>query len=351
MFNVIERLNKDVFEIYIAVNKAGGSLYDEVVGKGYKVLVHPFSAETTKGILNKINRLRSIAAYYKPYGFSIWQSFNWSSDYTEAVIAKLAGAKYVYVKKNMNWNRRAWKVKSRLSSAIVARNTTMLKTMFADGAYRHKVHFITGGVDTSRFYNASSTYKEDIGLPAESVLISCVAQLVRTKGQDTLIKAIKGLPNVYLVLAGRFVDETYTQYLKTLAKELGVEHNVIFAGGLSDVNTLLNATDIFVLPTNKHSGHEEGCPVALLEAMACGAPCIASNVAGSNDLIKHEYTGLLFTPANEEELHTCLKRYITDPLLAKRMSKNARALIAENHTLQMESVAFEKLYRKLAGIV
>ncbi len=351
MFNIIERLDKNIFEPCIAVNEEGGALFDEIKSKGYTIIVHRFSAEGTPGIYNQLKEARRLAGYFKPLGFKIWQSFNWSSDYSEALIAKLSGARYVYVKKNMNWNRKAWKVKSALASAIVARNTTMIETIFANLFYKGKTHYIPGAVDTGRFYKIQSTFRETLNLPAGATLISCVAQVVKVKDQATLIRAIAGIEDAYLVLAGRLVDDVYVQQLKQLIEELGLEKRVLLQGGVNDINGLLNASDIFVLPTSKFGGHEEGCPVALLEAMAAQVPCIASDVAGNRDLIVHEKAGLLFTPGNVNELQQCIKWYIADKQLMLQMAGNAFATVNKKYLLSIEAKNFEDLYLKLSGKV
>ncbi len=349
MFNIIEGLDKNTFEPYIAVNTAGGALFDEITGKGYNILVHKHSLESEKGIFNKIRKAKQLSGYFKSFGFHIWQSFSWSSDYTEALVAKFSGARYVFVKKNMNWNRKAWKVKGILADAIVARNTTMVNKMFSHFLYRKKVHFIPGAVDVQKFSKARADYRNTLNIPKQVTLICCVAQVVRVKDQATLIRAVAALENTCLILAGRFVDEAYTQELKSLVMSLQVQGRVIMPGSVAAVNDLLHASDIFVLPTSKKGGHEEGCPVALLEAMAASVPCIASNVAGSNDLVQHEKTGLLFTPGSVNELVQCINRYVSDKTFAKAMAANALKKVSEEHRLDRESERFEDLYTKLAA--
>lgn len=347
MFNIIERLDKNMFEPFIVVNEAGGSLFEEITGKGYTILVHRFSAENIAGVFNKIKEAKTLSRYYKPFGFDIWQSFNWSSDYTEALIAKFASAKYVYVKKNMNWGRRAWKVKSMLAKGIVARNTTMLKTILSGSLYKNKTHYITGAVDINLFYKKQSEYRNRLDIPASATVIGCVAQIVRVKDQATLIKATAGFDGLYLVLAGRFVDGRYADELRQLIKDLGIDKRVLLIGGIAEVNDFLNACDIFVLPTSKANGHEEGCPIALLEAMAACVACIASNVAGNNDLVQHEKTGLLFSAGDAAGLSACINRYMTDKKLVAEMTKNATGAVNKYHHLDTEAQSFGELYYKL----
>lgn len=351
MFNIIERLDKNVFEPYIVTRSKGGGLYDEIISKGYPVIIEQFSAENKSGVVEKIKEINRLVKVFKPYKFDLWQSFNWTSDFTEALVAKRAGAKYLYVKKNMNWERKAWKLKSLFSTAIIARNTTLLETYFAPSYFKKKTFFITGGVDTARFIPGTQTsIRSEYNIPDDAFLVSCIAQIVRVKDQGTLIKAVSELDNVYVMLAGAHRDEKYTTELKALIHELGMDNRVSLPGPVSRVNELLNTTNVFVLPTTKRGGHEEGCPVALMEAMAAGTTCIASDVAGSRDLVKHGETGLLFQDSNTEELAAHLKFLIVNQPEAKRMAKNGYDSIQAKHTLEIEAATFIDLYKKMTGI-
>jgi len=351
MMNIIDRLDKEIFEPYICVQQEGGRLFYEAKEKGYHVLVQPFMVSGIAGMISILKHARTLAGGFKKYKFDIWQSFNWSSDYSEALIAKFAGAKYVYVKKNMNWDRAAWKVKSFLSNSIIARNTTMFRRFFAPPYLKTKTHFIPGAVDVKMFYpEKNKTVRTAYHIPDDAVLVTCVAQLLRVKDQLTLVKAVANLEQVYVVLAGAARDDEYVAELYSLIESLRLKNRVVLAGPVSDVNALLNASDMFVLPTTDAGGHEEGSPVSLIEAMAAKLPCIASNVSGSRDLIQTNETGLLFKPGNVEELTACINKYMNEPEYADAMTAKAYEEVIKEHTLDIEAAEFEKVYKKMMRI-
>lgn len=348
MLNIIEGLDKNLFDPMIAVQQAGGKLYDEILSKGYTVIEHNFIEECQAGLANKLRAAGKNSQFFKQYNIDIWQSFHWSSDFTEALTARWCGAKYVYVKKNMNWNRKAWKVKSFLADAIIARNTTLVNNNFNHWLYRRKTHLITGGVAVDKFYVArNNELRDTLNIPPHMHIVLCIAQLIKVKDQLTLIKAVAGIPDAYLVLVGAARDEAYLKEVNELIEQLGINNRVHLFGYANDTARLINGCDVFVLPTSKTGGHEEGCPVALIEAMACGAACIASNVAGSNDLIQHEETGLLFEAGNEYDLANKIILLLKDKSLAKRLASAARNKVQELHTLTIETNAFSNLYKKL----
>lgn len=346
MLNIIEQLDKDEFDIAIAINAAGGALYEEIVAKGYNVIARPVSAKDKK-LIPRLNTMLGAGKYFRQYKIDIWVSFNWSSDYTEAIIAKLSGAKYVYVKKNMNWHRKAWILKSLAADAIVARNTDLIRRYFDTPFFKRKTHLISGGVDIMKFRPGASSFREIHNIHPEICLITCVAQLVRVKDQLTLIKAAAEIDNCILVLAGKEVDEVYVCELKEFITKHNLTKKILLAGNVADVHDLLRASDIFVLPTSTLFGHEEGCPVAVLEAMATGVPVIASNVSGSRDLVKDGVTGLLFEHGNIAELVRCIRKIQCNKQLAEYLSANAIAEVMQHNTLPKEAAAFHDLFTKL----
>ena len=125
---------------------------------------------------------------------------------------------------------------------------------------------------------------------------------------------------------------------------------VHFLGGVEDVPSFLGEMDIVVLPT-WDKWRREGCPVGLLEAMACGKACIATDVPGSRDIIEDGISGLLVEPENEFALAEAIQRLIDDPELRDRMGKAARLRIEKHFSIEKEVAAHEQLYEEMmAGV-
>ncbi|MEZ5017517.1 MAG: hypothetical protein R2800_10735 [Flavipsychrobacter sp.] len=138
---LVEGLDKAIYEPWLAVEKGGGDFFDKVIKMGYPIMVEPFTIRSN-GLVDAYIKSKKMSLEFKKHGFDIWNSFSESSDFSEALIAKAAGAKYVYVKKNMNWGHRSWRIKSFLSKAIVARNKTMFENYFATKKLRKKTFLI-----------------------------------------------------------------------------------------------------------------------------------------------------------------------------------------------------------------
>jgi glycosyltransferase involved in cell wall biosynthesis len=115
-------------------------------------------------------------------------------------------------------------------------------------------------------------------------------------------------------------------------------------GKRTDVKALLLESDIFVLPSRR-----EGMPNALMEAMLLGLPCIATDISGCQDLIKHGESGLLVPPANVEKLADAITYLMNNPNEGKKMGTLARKTILELNTMEIVANQYLALYNNVAN--
>lgn len=123
-----------------------------------------------------------------------------------------------------------------------------------------------------------------------------VGELISRKDHMTVIKAFAeaNLKNAYYIIAG---IGTLKDQLQELIEDLGMTGKIKLLGYRLDVKELVKSCDVFLF-----SSKQEGLPVALMEAMACGLPCIASNIRGNVDLIVEKSGGYLFPSGNVHNL-------------------------------------------------
>ena len=308
MLNIIERLDRNRFSPSVAVLKKGGKLDAEVEQLGIPLIEAPFVVPV-KPYTTLFFRAWKAAQIFREYRFNIWHSFHYSDDYTEPLIAYLSGAQaWMYTKKNMNWHSRAWLLRSLLARRIAAQNTDMMARFFHSPVLKNKTRLIPRGVNIQKFNLQVASHLElrkQHNIPVSSPLITCVAELLPVKGHPALIDAVAEIHDVHLLLAGRPMDTEYAEQLKKQVDELEIADRVHFLGGVEDIPALLAESDIFVLPTLGR-GRMEGCPVALLEAMACGKACIVTDIPGSHDLIEHGKSGLLVQSENHQSAFSML---------------------------------------------
>jgi len=347
--NIVERLDKTKFLPMVCISRKGGKIESELNTLGIKVIELPFTVKA-KPYLGLRQRAMKAAKAFKSYQFDLWHSFHYADDYTEPIIARLAGAKaWVYTKKNMMWGGHAWIVRSFLASRIIADNHDMPDLFFNRFGLQKKVRVIPHSVDIERFKSIEvdlKQFSQAYNLPRETILVGLTAHLVPIKGLDILIDAASQIPDLHLFFAGRADDEHHKADLDDRIERLGLQDRVHFIGYVSKMPEFLAQMDIIALPTRKRG---EGCPVALLEAMACGKACIATDVPGSRDIIENGITGMLVPPEDPDALASAIRKLVENPDLRQRLGDAARKRIEEHYTIEKEVAAHEKLYLELMG--
>ncbi len=206
--------------------------------------------------------------------------------------------------------------------------------------------YIPNGVDTQQFYPVF--WQQGATGSAERVLL-CVARLEYAKGVDVLLHGwarMLKLPAAWrtglqprLCLAG---DGSRRAELERLVAKLGIQESVEFLGTRHDVIQLLQHAWGFVLPSRW-----EGMPNALLEAMACGLPCIASRVSGSEDIIEQGSNGLLVEPEQPEQLANALRLLVEDTNLARKLGWCGYETVLGNYQLSSTVQSCLAFYRYL----
>jgi glycosyltransferase involved in cell wall biosynthesis len=159
---------------------------------------------------------------------------------------------------------------------------------------------VPNAVDTARFHRGNKlAAKLQVGAPSQIPLVLMAANLAPHKGQETVLRAAailkeKEVP-VQFWFAGteRGEKKDYTARLHALAQNLGIADQVQFLGQRQDVPELLQAADVFVLPSTA-----EGLPLSILEAQASGTPVLAAPTAGIPEVVIDGKTGFL-VPADD----------------------------------------------------
>jgi glycosyltransferase involved in cell wall biosynthesis len=220
-----------------------------------------------------------------------------------------------------------------------------LNYMTSNGFRAKKIAHIPNGIEIKKF-TLIPELRPDPEQPERDIL--CVARLQYPKGVDVLLHAWKRMlsaPDHWrtqikprLLLAGGGPAEGQ---LKRLARELELGESVIFLGSYDNVIPLLHTAWGFVLPSRW-----EGMPNALLEAMSCEVPCIATRVSGSEDILINGINGLLVETEQPAELAQALQQLISDTTLAKRLALAGRATILKDYQLAHITDQLIQFYRQ-----
>ena len=218
--------------------------------------------------------------------------------------------------------------------------------LISQGFRAEQIAHISGSVDTEKFRPAP-VRRPNPAKPERDII--CVARLEYAKGIDVLLHAWGRImhapaewrthlkPRLLLVGEGKLRPQ-----LERIVAELGIQDSVEFLGLRTDVIDLLQQSWSFVLPSRW-----EGMPNALLEAMACGLPCVATRVSGSEDIISDGVNGLLVEPEQPAEMAQALCRVIEDTDLAQRLGQEGHATVVRDYRLTTVVEKCVELYRCL----
>lgn len=226
-------------------------------------------------------------------------------------------------------------------------NSTRSNTYLTSHGFRAgQIVRIPHGVDTQKFRPAPERQPDVSGQERD---IICVARLEYVKGIDVLLHAWGRMMHApaewrahlkpRLRLAG--IGACKPQ-LEGIAEELGIQDSIEFLGLRTDVVDLLQQSWGFVIPSRW-----ESLPNALLEAMACGLPCVATRVSGCEDVISDGVNGLLVEPEQPVEMAEELRRIIEDPGLSQHMGQEARKTVVRAYQLTDVVRQYQELYHHL----
>lgn len=205
----------------------------------------------------------------------------------------------------------------------------------------HKVHIIPNGIDYD-FWSAPRCRLEST---EQRQTVLAVGRLAPVKGFDVLLKAFAYVharcPRTKLKLIG---EGECRDQLVTMARDLGLGDAVVFSGHLAaeDIRNCMWQSSVFAL-----SSRSEGMPLALLEAMAAGLPCVATSVGGVPDVIQNT-SGILVPTEDPTALAEALLALLTDPDYASALGDNAARRAREFSADAVDS-AYETLFRQLLG--
>lgn len=193
--------------------------------------------------------------------------------------------------------------------------------------------------------DAVKALRERYQIPPQAAVILAVGRFSREKAHIDLIRAFERLRQIapdspaWLVFAG---DGPERPHVEAAASEAGLAGRVVFAGHQSDIAPWYALARVVALPS-----HSEGSPNVLLEAMAAGVPVVATEVGGVPEIATHEENALLVAPGNAEAMARAILRLLTDAGLAKQLTANAAARIAERYTPESYQRALIGIYREV----
>ncbi len=311
-----------------------------------------------RGVLSPPQLLR-LVQWIRRSKPDVVQTWMYHANLIGGLAARLAGARIVWGihhanldgrhnKRHTIWTARAC---ARLSPAIPSRivccSESARQVHAANGYAAKKLVVIPNGFDLSQFHpdpQAGSSLRRELGIPETARLIGVAARFHPLKGHRNFIEAAArlsaSLPNVHFLLCGRAIDRSNSQltdWIRAAGPALSERCHLL--GVRQDMPRLFAGVDIATSPSVG-----EAFPVAIGEAMACGTPCVVTNVGDSAALVGN--TGMIVPAEDPDALADAWKQLLTlDRVILMRLGTMARERVQKRFALGVVVERYQQTYR------
>lgn len=200
---------------------------------------------------------------------------------------------------------------------LVAVSKALGQTYERIGVPPGRISTVPNGVGLRQDGPGRLAARRSLGLDSDQLVVMTVGRLVTMKGHRDLVDStpavLRRFPGLVFLIAG---DGHLHDQLTRQVAGLGVEDRVHLLGHRRDARQLLDAADVFVLPSL-----HEGMPLVALEAMEASLPVVATRVIGSEEVVVDEETGLLVPAQDAPALSRALTALLADPMLRARLGR------------------------------
>lgn len=358
------RANRERYDVHIAMgpqSELGSSREKEIIDAGVKLI-------KINSLVRDMSPFKDLLALFKLYriirkgGYDVVHTHTSKAGFIGRLAAWLARTKIiVHTPHGHVFSGYFNKMKSRIFLAMerfatpFSSGTIALTPKEAEDYVNLRVEkqerltVIPSGINfdlLETYRDTSSNIRKEFGWPEEATIIGSVGRLSSIKGYDVLVEAIPKVlekyPETFFVLVGEGPQQ---EEIKQLVAKLGLSDKIFFTGLKEDAPRLMQAFDIFVLPSRN-----EGMGRVLVEAIYFGLPIVASNVGGIPDLVKHHYNGRLCESENPESFAKELIFCLYNKKKCVEYGKNGINIIMPAYSLDTMIKRIEELYEKHLNI-
>lgn len=235
---------------------------------------------------------------------------------------------------------------------VISDSQYYLQQLYDLGFRPEKTAVIRYGVNMNNFKPTEKDRDilKRLGLTKGTPTIVAVGRMVSKKGFVYLIEAmpkvLKSVPAAKLVLVG---DGDERKNLEQRTKDLGVKKAVMFAGTISydELSKYYNIGDVFVMPSIRdEEGNIDASPVAMMEAMACGTPVVATRFSGSSDLVEAGKTGYLAKEKDSAAIANSIVRLLSKKN-RKQTQRNVRKIAVSNFSTRSVATRYIEIFKEV----
>ncbi|MGC9964506.1 MAG: glycosyltransferase [Syntrophobacteraceae bacterium] len=353
LLKLLSQMDRDRFESFVISMMPAGPVGERIMSLGLPV--HILGMRAGKPSPTAFLKLVRLLRFMQPDVLQTWMV---NANLAGALGGRLAGIQ------NLIWNIRGSELKTgecsrmtalairicaRLSKwpAVVLSNSHAgLRACESNGYYSKRWLIIPNGFDLDVFHpdgNARKSVREELDLHNEAPLIGIVGRFHPMKDHATFVKAAERMhslrPDVRFLMVGEGLTP-HNRELREMAPRLVASNALHLLGVRHDIPRLLSALDVFSLTS--HGG--EGFPNVVGEAMACGVPCVVTNMAGDAPQIVGD-TGIVVPAKRPAALAAAWHRLLTMPSSARKaLGHAALDKVSRHYSIAAIVRLYEQVY-------
>lgn len=341
----------------ISVLSSGGELEDKFRERNFKVFTLPIRAKSELNpklwlALPRIIRL------VKKEKFDLIHAHTRVTQILAAFVSRLTGVPYVTTAHGFYKPRLGRRLFGCWGKRVIAVSPLVAEELEkSHGVSKEKIRMIYNAIDVPdalkrlRGQNPEDL-KRDLGIRPDTFVIGSISRLVRDKGHEYLVEAVKKLAkkegNIFLLIVG---DGRERNRLKSLLRRSGLGDKVRLMHPIPDISGVLSILDVFVHPAT----YREGFGLAMLEAMVAKVPVVATDIWAINSIIRHRVNGFLVKPKNAVEICDMIKFIHENPEVAGAIARNGFEMASQLYSVdrlasELETVHEEVLFEKPSSL-
>ncbi len=304
---------------------------------------------------NALKAANQIRCLIRDEKISIVHTFFETSDLWAGPVAKLSGCPILIssrrdmgiLRSGKHWS--AYKLTGRFYDKVLAVSPQVKEFCIRqDGLNPEKVEVLFNGLEMEEVKKAAGRepMRLKMEIPQHTPVITTVANIRKVKGIDVLVKAAslvcKKHSDALFLVIGRKSEEEYCRELDDMISAFGLSGNFKFLGSCEDVFSILKMSDVFCLPSRS-----EGFSNALIEAMACGVPCVATDVGGNREALKDGETGFIVASEDWADMAARLITLLDERTHAACMGLKGQEIVYNKFTAEAMMTGLTDIYRSL----
>jgi glycosyltransferase involved in cell wall biosynthesis len=336
--------------------------------KGLGAEIRTLNCRSRKGFVAGVWRLIKLIREFEP---DIIHTHLWTANVIGRIAGRITGVPVVssihnpdYEPESVNdgsgvgqLQRKVLRGLDRWSARFGCSRMIAVSSYVRQGASEHlrfpleKIDVIYNPIDIDVFAGVSETRKNEllasIGVPANSLLLLNVGRVAPQKGLLYAVQALERIasrfPNTHLISVGTTGDAEWCSRIRDEAARIGLTDSVHLLGDRSDVADLLSICDVFVFPSL-----HEGLGIALIEAMATGCACVASDIGPIREFIDDGKNGLLVPPKQPVELASRVIELLEHPEQRQLLGEAARETVLRKFQPSPAAARLGSVYLEVA---